>query len=193
MEAVVPLAWPLGFGDEVLAGGGAFMGAALVERGPVGGARSVGVFERGLRGGMGLEARGGVRVRVRVEVWSCRGERERRDAGSSVATVSQSTLLPSHAVGMEYTNLAAICASPDSDSVPYSSYPSLLRLALRLYVSALLFLGSSSALYGTSRAGLETDSFLAASLWIWTCIFAHRGRDAGLYHLAFYPCRRCRS
>ena len=93
VEAVVPLVWPLGFGEEFLAGGGAFEGGALVERGPVGGARSVGVFERGLRGGMGLEARDGVRVRVRVEVWSCRGERERRDAGSSVVTVSQLTLL----------------------------------------------------------------------------------------------------
>ena len=181
----MPLAWPLGFGEDVLAGGGAFEGAALVERGPVGGARSVGVFERGLRGGMGLEARGGVWVRVRVEVWSCRGERERRDAGSSVVTSSHLALLPSQEKGIESTNLAATCASPDSDSFPYPSYPSP-HLAFRLYVSALLFLLSSSALYGVSLAGLSIDSFLAASLWIWICIFAHRGRGADLYRLAFY-------
>lgn len=89
VEEAVPLAWPLGFGDEVLAGGGAFEGGGLVERGPVGGARSVGVPGRGLRDEKSVGARGGVRVLVRVEVWSFRGERERRDTGSSAATVSQ--------------------------------------------------------------------------------------------------------
>lgn len=85
----MPLAWPLGFDGEALVGGSSFEGGGLVERGPVGGARSVVVPERGLRGGKCLGARGGVRVLGRVEVWSFRGERERRDAGSSVAIVSQ--------------------------------------------------------------------------------------------------------
>ena len=71
-------------------GGGALDGGFLVKaRGPVGGARSLVGFEGGLRDRNGLEDRGGVRVRVRPDVCSLRGERERerRDGTSSVALV----------------------------------------------------------------------------------------------------------
>lgn len=83
---VVPLALVevLGNGSAVERGG-LDGGGLVVARGPVGGARSLTAFEGGLRDRAGLDDRGGVRVRVRVEVWSFRGERERRDGGSSTA------------------------------------------------------------------------------------------------------------
>lgn len=59
--------------------------------------------------------------------------------------------------------LAATCASPGSCSGPYLFCLSP-HLALRLYVSALLFLWSSSAPCGASLADLWIDSCLAASL-----------------------------
>lgn len=71
-------------------GGGDFEGgrAFCEERGPVGGAVGrVGCFGGGLMDLGGLEERGGVRVRVRVEVGSLRGEADRLlmrlDGGSS--------------------------------------------------------------------------------------------------------------
>lgn len=85
----MPLILVADLGEESVAGRGGLDGAVLVEaRGPVGGARSAASFEGGLRDRGGLEGRGGVRVRVRVEVWSFRGERERRDGASSAALVS---------------------------------------------------------------------------------------------------------
>lgn len=85
----MPFILVAGLGEESAAGRGGLDGGGLVEaRGPVGGARSLAGFEGGLRDRGGLEGRGGVRVRARVEVWSFRGERERRDAGSSAPLVS---------------------------------------------------------------------------------------------------------
>ena len=79
------------------AGGGEFEGggAFCEERGPVGGAVGrVGCLGGGLMDLAGLEERGGVRVRVRVEVGSLRGEadrlRVRLDRGSSGRGVSSS-------------------------------------------------------------------------------------------------------
>ena len=76
---------------SVLLLGGCLDDGFLVKaRGPVGGARSEAGFEGGLRDRGTLEDRGGVRVRVRAEVCSLRGERdrERRDGGSSAVLVS---------------------------------------------------------------------------------------------------------
>ncbi len=85
----MPLVLVAGLGEESAVGRGGLDGGILVEaRGPVGGARSVAGFEGGLRDRGGFEDGGGVRVRVRLEVWSLRGERERRDGGSSAALVS---------------------------------------------------------------------------------------------------------
>ena len=82
----MPLGFEEGLGNESAAGrGGLDAGGLVVARGPVGGARSLAGFEAGLRERAGLDERGGVRVRVRVEVGSFRGERERRDGGSSAA------------------------------------------------------------------------------------------------------------
>ena len=77
----------LGVGGGEFEGGGAF----CEERGPVGGAVGrVGCFGGGLMDLGGLEERGGVRVRVRVEVRSLRGEADRlrvRLAGGSSGRV----------------------------------------------------------------------------------------------------------
>lgn len=79
------------WGGEVGCVGGAF----CEERGPVGGAVGrPGCFGGGLTDLRGLEERGGVRVRVRVDVGSLRGEadrlRVRLDGGSSGCVVSSS-------------------------------------------------------------------------------------------------------
>ena len=85
----MPLVLEAGSGEESAVGRGGLDGGFLAEaRGPVGGARSVAGFEGGLRDRSGLEGGGGVRVRVRVEAWSFRGERDRRDGGSSATRVS---------------------------------------------------------------------------------------------------------
>lgn len=91
---IVPLVLveDLGNGSAVERGG-LDGGGLVVARGPVGGARSLTAFEGGLRDRADLDDRGGVRVRVRVEVWSFRGERERRDGGSSRRDLCFSRLL----------------------------------------------------------------------------------------------------
>lgn len=125
--------WALGASDEgpvgvvplVLSGGlavdevGRGLGGALrvVVRGPLGGGREVVGF-KGLRDRGGLEVRGGVRVRVRVVVRSFRGERERRDGGSSADSVS---LLLKRGKSTKCTDLAVACVFPDSGSVPCPS------------------------------------------------------------------------
>ena len=92
VEEVVPLTLAVGLESlSVLLLGGCLDDEFLVKaRGPVGGARSEAGLEGGLRDRGTLEDRGGVRVRVRAEVCSLRGERdrERRDGGSSAVLVS---------------------------------------------------------------------------------------------------------
>ena len=88
MGAAVPLG-----GLEDGGGEGEDRGAFCEERGPVGGAVGrVGCFGGGLMDLGSLEERGGVRVRVRVEVGSLRGEADRLlgrlDGGSSGCGVS---------------------------------------------------------------------------------------------------------
>ena len=192
MEEVVPLVLVRGLeAVSALLGGGGLDDGFLVEaRGPVGGARSLAGFEGGLRDRGGLVDRGGVRVRVRAEVCSRRGERERerRDGGSSVALVN----LPRNSrILIACTNLVAICAFLDSYSVPYPSYLSP-RLDLHLCIFALLFLLSSSVPCVTFLAGLGTDFYPVASLWTWICVFDRRVRGVGLYRLAFLGHRWCR-
>ena len=89
---VVPLVFGTALGPEsvVVVGWGALEGGFRIRaRGPVGGARScVGREGGGRDRGCCLDDRGGVRVRVRVEACSLRGERERerRDGCSSAAS-----------------------------------------------------------------------------------------------------------
>lgn len=91
VDEVAPLTLAVGLEDvSVLLRGGLDDDGFLVKaRGPVGGARSEADFEGGLRDRGSLVDRGGVRVRVRAEVCSLRGERdrERRDGGSSAVLV----------------------------------------------------------------------------------------------------------
>lgn len=91
VAAAVPFVGAEAWGGEVGAGGGAF----VKERGPVGGAVGrAGCLGGGLVDFGGLEERGGVRVRVRVDVGSLRGEadrlRGRLDGGSSGCSISSS-------------------------------------------------------------------------------------------------------
>ena len=94
VEEVVPLTLAVCLEDVsvLLLRGGLADGFLVKARGPVGGARSEADFGGGLRDRGSLEDRGGVRVRVRAEVWSLRGERdrERRDGGSSAVFVNSS-------------------------------------------------------------------------------------------------------
>ena len=94
---MVPLTLAVGLEDvSVLLGGGLDDDALLAKaRGPVGGARSEAGFEGGLRDRGFLVDRGGVRVRVRVEVCSLRGERDRdrRDGGSSATLVNSAYIV----------------------------------------------------------------------------------------------------
>ena len=176
------------------------VGAGLVAlRGPVGGAEGRGRSVVGFEGGLGervrLDVRGGVRVRVRVDVWSFRGEAERlrgrsgrRDGGSSVDRwVSRSLWLELDS----NTDLAVTCVCPYFCSALHISCPSLC-LFLHFYVSSRLFLvrGSYREFY---LCGLSNESDLFFCLLTSTYIFDHPGHGAGLYpHVCHAHCL-CRS